>query len=52
MSIKEFEQALSIIDDNPENSFFVGVRGDDLILEAGSILELKFPPTYKSCLKL
>lgn len=51
MSIKELEQALSIIDDNPEDSFFVGVRGDDLILEAESILELKFPPTYKRFLK-
>jgi len=51
MGIKELEQAFSIIEDNSEDSFFLGVRGEDLILEAESMLELKFPPTYKKFLK-
>lgn len=49
--MKQLEDALTLINKNPEDSFFAGPKSEDLIYKAENALGLLFPPTYRRFLK-
>lgn len=51
MGMKELEDALTLIKENPDDSFFAGPKSEELISKAENALGLFFPPTYRRFVK-
>jgi hypothetical protein len=51
MGMKEYSEAVSLMDTHPEHSDFLGERPNGLIALAQKALNLRFPPSYRQFLK-
>jgi hypothetical protein len=51
MSIRQYDEAVRLIEDNKSRAFFAGQRDDALVDKAGKALGVKFLPTYKAFVK-